>query len=78
MSRSCSGVSVQAKSETTTSSRSSWTPRFDPKILDCSLFYLPLSVVYKGAYKGQDVAIKKLKDDSEAAQSFLSEASVMT
>eukprot|EP00112_Aurelia_sp_Birch-Aquarium-sp1_P004767 Seg1541.1 transcript_id=Seg1541.1/GoldUCD/mRNA.D3Y31 product="Tyrosine-protein kinase CSK" protein_id=Seg1541.1/GoldUCD/D3Y31 len=36
------------------------------------------AVVYKGTYKGQDVAIKKLKDDSEAAQSFLSEASVMT
>ena len=35
-------------------------------------------MVYKGTYKGQTVAIKKLKDGSETAQAFLSEASVMT
>ncbi len=34
--------------------------------------------VFKGVYGGQEVAIKKLKDDSETAQAFLSEASVMT
>ena len=34
--------------------------------------------VYKGTYNGQAVAVKKLKDDSETAQAFLSEASVMT
>eukprot|EP00794_Sanderia_malayensis_P009658 gene9658-10646_t len=36
------------------------------------------SEVYKGIYGSQEVAIKKLRDDSEAAQAFLSEASVMT
>jgi len=35
-------------------------------------------VVSKGEYQGRLVAIKKLKDDSKAAQTFLAEASVMT
>lgn len=34
--------------------------------------------VYKGTYEGSQVAIKMLKDDTHAAQSFLREASVMT
>lgn len=34
--------------------------------------------VFKGDYSGHSIAIKKLKDDSDAAQAFLSEASVMT
>jgi len=34
--------------------------------------------VFKGLYQSRLVAIKKLKDDTKAAQSFLAEASVMT
>ncbi|XP_066925690.1 tyrosine-protein kinase CSK-like isoform X2 [Clytia hemisphaerica] len=34
--------------------------------------------VFKGDYQGRAVAIKQLKDDTHAAQSFLREASVMT
>lgn len=34
--------------------------------------------VHRGKCQGKDVAIKKLKDDSKAAQAFLAEASVMT
>ncbi|XP_052283250.1 tyrosine-protein kinase CSK-like isoform X2 [Dreissena polymorpha] len=34
--------------------------------------------VHKGLFKGEPVAIKKLKDDNRAAQAFLQEASLMT
>lgn len=34
--------------------------------------------VFRGVYGQNPVAIKRLKDDSKAAQSFLDEASVMT
>lgn len=37
-----------------------------------------VSDVHKGLYKDKPVAIKKLKDDNRAAQSFLQEASLMT
>ena len=77
-SRSCSSLLAQVKSKTVTCNQSSMTPGFNSNILGCFSFDLSLAVVYKGAHKGQNVAIKKLKDDSEAAQSFLSEASVMT
>jgi c-src tyrosine kinase len=34
--------------------------------------------VMLGAYRGEKVAVKILKDSSQAAQKFLAEASVMT
>ena len=42
------------------------------------LFSIFLSEVYKGTYEDATVAIKTLKGDTQAAQSFLQEASVMT
>lgn len=45
----------------------------------CELFRTLLSAdVLKGEYRGQKVAVKSLKDNTHAAQQFLTEASLMT
>lgn len=41
------------------------------------IFILFIDVVL-GCFRGQKVAVKVLKDNSKAAQTFLAEASVMT
>ncbi|XP_045156725.1 tyrosine-protein kinase CSK-like isoform X1 [Mercenaria mercenaria] len=55
-----------------------WTIKLDDLVIGELIGKGEFGDVHKGLYKGKAVAIKKLKDDNRAAQSFLREASLMT